>query len=573
MSANEENPASSTDSTKKLKRNEPPPKQIGIAGGPGRVVDGGLFLKPSRNAESLFYEVVHQADHPASQTVFGALRWLAPFVCKYFGEKPAAEVPTALTTSSEASPGRQGDVRYLILENIFSPFKDAAVLDLKMQLSDNVFDYKRTGAANLLGCYVHGCEARHIAFKNRFNEFRGCNKPIDHFYSTLHRFLSRCTASESEKREILAMLRDASVVFSRLSSLGFSFPSCSLLFVYEQEGQRRPVLSFIDFEHAKYQDRHLNEWLDNMAALPRYDDVAAPLLAAPVPYSSAPMAQSSRLVRHAFCHGFFPAEYAVTIYLVRHAERHDYTDFNWAPTSPHPHDAPLSEAGERQSQDFADRLCHAKIHRLTSAPMQRAILGAETIARATRSLICVEPGFCEFLCEKSRTKVPSFFSRDVSISPWIDLEYQAKWPEIKLEAWTDVFKRSTHAVNKLIEDCRAAKGDLVVLSHRSTLQTVFAALLPDFEQDTKMEYGGIAMIAETEPGSNKFEMITFNELNHLRDRIQSPSSNPFRHIEGYYEDLSWSSYKSTAQMWAEEERKEEKSTDASTDSSTQSQSA
>lgn len=72
---------------KKLsKRNEPPPELIGIAGRPGRLVDGGQFLKPSRNAESLFYELVHQADRTLFSSSVFPFRPL-PFCC-FRGHSP-----------------------------------------------------------------------------------------------------------------------------------------------------------------------------------------------------------------------------------------------------------------------------------------------------------------------------------------------------------------------------------------------------------------------------------------------------------------------------------------------------
>lgn len=44
----------------------------------------------------------------------------------------------------------------------------------------------------------------------------------------------------------------------------------------------------------------------------------------------------------------------------------------------------------------------------------------------------------------------------------------------------------------------------------------------------------------------KWQVQTFNEVRHMEYQLKSPASNPFRHIEGYYEDLSWDNYKSTA---------------------------
>lgn len=513
---------------------------LDIAGHEGRYLDGEVFLKSQRDAnEQNFYRIVESQIPEVTPTVLSALTWLRPYVPRYFGERE----PTGEHISETG-------LAHLVLSNLFHPFQRPAVFDIKMQLSSKQTVLERTSAANLLGCYIHGVESEKLVFRNGFNEYKGVTKPVDYFYSVIQFFFSHCKVPEADRRKVIADLRDLCDVFARLCSLGFNFPSTSILFLYDQEAPYTASFALVDFEHVSYQGESLTNLLPRLSELPSYDAVAVPVLSSPPSFHSHPIAKSARIIFHAIREYLIPEEHAVTVYLVRHGERHDYTDFDWAPSSPHPHDAHLSSAGERQSQDFADRLRHAKLHRLASAPMQRAILGAEPIARATRQLISVEPGFCEFLCSKTRTRVPTFFSRDVSISPWIDHSYRPYWGKVELESWPDVFKRSALAVNGLVEECRVAHGDLVIISHRSTLQTVFKALLPDFEEDTMLEYGGIAMIAETFPGSGKFEMITFNELNHLRDNIKSPSSNPFRHIEGYYEDLSWSTYKSTAQMWA-----------------------
>ena len=54
------------------------------------------------------------------------------------------------------------------------------------------------------------------------------------------------------------------------------------------------------------------------------------------------------------------------------------------------------------------------------------------------------------------------------------------------------------------------------------------------------------MFVEDPKVRGKFILQTHNEVLHLRHLINSPASNPFRHIEGYYEDLDWTKYKSTS---------------------------
>jgi broad specificity phosphatase PhoE len=553
--------------SEEVKMDQPP--IITIAGQQGKFIDGPFFCKPLRvyegneASEQLFYEIVLGTSKSVGKaTVLSILKLLSPYIPHYVGTR------VVKTDKLPNQPvGTPTSDQFIVLENVFADYKRPACLDLKITLPSRPKHMVRIGTGNLLGCYIHGVEADHVRFQNRFNQFTGRNKPIDHFHLTLKKFFSKCNATDAQRRELLTKMKSLASILSRLSMLGFNFVSSSILFVYDQhvdpniQTPPAPNLYLVDFERTLFRGLALARYLATPDAIEcpfRTLEDAETVLAKQLPYLNDPLSRASRVMTHILREILFPNEFAVTVYLVRHGERHDYTDHSWALKSPHPHDAHLSDAGVRQSEDFVDRLRHLKIHRLVSAPMQRAVLGAEPIASATRSLISIEPGFCEFLCSKTRTRVPSLFSNDVSISPFVDDSYQPYWPAVNLESWPDVFTRSEVAVNGLVEECRQARGDLVIVSHRSTLQTVFKALLPDFEDDTMLEYGGLSMISETEPGSGKFEMVTFNEMAHLRDRIRSPSSNPWRHIEGYYSDLSWSSYKSTSEMWSDPKEEEKK---------------
>jgi len=543
------------------------PPIITIAGQQGKYIDGPFFCKPLRvfegndASEQLFYEIAlgTSLKLKGKSSVLSALEWLQPYIPAYTGTRTPKQQP-------EKAASVNTD-QFIVLENIFAEYKRPACLDLKITLPSRPKHMDRTGTGNLLGCYVHGVESDRCRFQNRYNEFTGRNKPIDHFYLTLKQFFAQCKARDEQRRALLAKMKALSQILTRLALLGFNFVSSSILFVFDQHVDpdtnttAAPNLYLVDFERTLFRGVTLPRYLNAPESIDspyRTREDAENVLNKPLGYLNDPLSRSSRVMSHILREILFPNEFAVTVYLVRHGERHDYTDHSWAPNSPHPHDAHLSDAGVRQSEDFVHRFRHLKIHRLVSAPMQRAILGAEPVASACRVMISVEPGFCEFLCSKTRTCVPSLFSNDVSISPFVDGDYKPHWPEVELESWNDVFYRSQVAVDGLVKECREGKGDLVIISHRSTLQTVFKALLPDFEDDTMLEYGGLSMISETEPGSGKFEMITFNEMAHLRDRIRSPSSNPWRHIEGYYKDLSWSNYKSTSEMWETKEKDTEK---------------
>ena len=93
-------------------------------------------------------------------------------------------------------------------------------------------------------------------------------------------------------------------------------------------------------------------------------------------------------------------------------------------------------------------------------------------------------------------------------------------------------------VEHLVKQCEG-QGDLIIVSHRTSLVGVYNSLVDDDQGDTALlEYGALAMIVRGLDG--KWFPQTFNEMNHLRHAIKSPASNPYRDIEGYYEDLDWS---------------------------------
>jgi len=165
----------------------------------------------------------------------------------------------------------------------------------------------------------------------------------------------------------------------------------------------------------------------------------------------------------------------------------------------------------------------------------------------------------EYLSKDTRRQVPQFISETVSVSPWIDSKYKSVWPCLHLESWDDVFDRTGKTLVHLLRQCYG-KGDLIILSHRSTLQSVFAHLCPQYRGDTKLEYGAVTTIVEDVSQRGKFCVLAHNQVSHLRYLIKSPASNPFRHIEGYYKDLDWSKYKSSRHL-ASATQKEVNSTD------------
>eukprot|EP00696_Hemimastix_kukwesjijk_P011569 gnl/Hemi2/24520_TR8249_c0_g1_i1.p1 gnl/Hemi2/24520_TR8249_c0_g1~~gnl/Hemi2/24520_TR8249_c0_g1_i1.p1 ORF type:complete len:560 (+),score=170.08 gnl/Hemi2/24520_TR8249_c0_g1_i1:443-2122(+) len=418
-------------------------------------------------------------------------------------------VPTYINTTST----EEGN--FLCLQSVHNAVK-LAQMDVKVRLPHVAKPHDRPSVAHLLGCYIHGVESKEVTYRNNVNAYKGCDVPIDHFHMTASTFFSQMGARN--RSASLALIDRVWRLIRALQAIkGYIFHSASLLFTYDEEStQSPPTCHFIDF-------RRLQRVPDSTEC----DEVLIKSL------------RHVLLIMRTVWDKPVP-----TVYLIRHGERYDYTDKDWAPNNTHPHDAPLSQIGYSQALDVVDRLIHCNPHIIASAPFQRAIQSAEPLARCHRKKISVEPGFCEYMCNKTRSKMPEFVSSIQTISPWVDVAYKRKWEKNELETWEDVFVRTNHTITKLLEECEN-NGDLFIFSHRSTLQTCVSALMPNCRpEETMLEYGGLAQFVKDVDG--QWICQSWNELGFLRNKIKSPSSNPYRHIEGYYEDLSWGKYESTA---------------------------
>eukprot|EP01087_Luapelamoeba_hula_P016468 TRINITY_DN5066_c0_g1_i1.p2 TRINITY_DN5066_c0_g1~~TRINITY_DN5066_c0_g1_i1.p2 ORF type:complete len:745 (-),score=157.75 TRINITY_DN5066_c0_g1_i1:3061-5295(-) len=632
-----------------------------IAGHPGLIPKAARILKPVQpnDMEAKAYARI-QADYPQ----------LLPFMPSFFGVK--------------VSPKR--DAQYIVLENLLHGCKRPAVMDLKIGKSLHIReDPLRQGVYNLLGMFIHGVESSFLRCRNRVNEYVGRQVTIDDFDQIIRLFFRRMGPNQEFVDRIMALIRE----LKKLN--GVRFYGTSLLIVFDEDDpDRKPTAHLIDFERVRIDDRTDGSGMDKMpqeevnrlfrvhvnakknSAEPDKEGSAAggpvgnirnetdqQFVDSAMLRNSGPDQYIIRSLRYFLaiiqeewsyparlynpgCHPSSLQYYIerdqtklkpVTprppmVYFVRHGERYDYTDFEWAKKAAFPHDSHLSSVGATQAEDLADRIPHARPALLVSSPFQRALLSAVPLARRLRIPICVEPGLAEFLCKDTRTRTPGWFSSEVTVSPWVDQAYKPFWPELKLETWDAMRLRVAYTVCNLIKKCTEMGGDLIIVSHRSTLTAAFEWLDEAHHPNARLEYGGLAVLAKrswegdhdtehehtpssspshspalshstthngtsehqkhstahttsttttsttanhttgddltsdghliaipddlekneaarefAEAARGQFFFVSFNEVQHLRNHILSPSSNPFRHIEGYYEDLSWDNYK------------------------------
>ncbi|MBI3958223.1 MAG: histidine phosphatase family protein [Chloroflexi bacterium] len=140
-----------------------------------------------------------------------------------------------------------------------------------------------------------------------------------------------------------------------------------------------------------------------------------------------------------------------TLWIVRHGNREDFGNPNWAKSAPRPYDPALSADGERQAQEAGSSLRGQTIHRIFASPFLRTIQTAHAIAEAMGLPVALEPGIGEVL--PAVQEMPALlaeaecrqrFARiDSAYSPWGTLVYP--------ESEADGHRRSGQTVQQLAD--------------------------------------------------------------------------------------------------------------------------
>ncbi|MCL4834754.1 MAG: phosphoglycerate mutase family protein [Caldilineaceae bacterium] len=86
-----------------------------------------------------------------------------------------------------------------------------------------------------------------------------------------------------------------------------------------------------------------------------------------------------------------------TLWIIRHGNREDFGNPNWASSAKRPYDPALSADGERQAQEAGSSLRQQPVHRIFASPFLRTIQTAHHIADAVNLPVALEPGIGEVL--------------------------------------------------------------------------------------------------------------------------------------------------------------------------------
>ena len=202
---------------------------------------------------------------------------------------------------------------------------------------------------------------------------------------------------------------------------------------------------------------------------------------------------------------------AKNIFLIRHGERLDKVNLNWATNALRPHDTPLSAMGHKQASHLGKWL-YSKIPirkpaKIFCSPFIRCVQTANEIAKQLESLqnsgtfstniseICIEPGICEdpYYMKGMICNQPWFLNAAdlISISHRIKLNYvpirQVSYKEINDKTYIENTNTSTeerlhNVIHEIIHHPYVQEdGTAIVVTHAKPCVDMLRSLSPVIE--------------------------------------------------------------------------------------------
>jgi broad specificity phosphatase PhoE len=156
------------------------------------------------------------------------------------------------------------------------------------------------------------------------------------------------------------------------------------------------------------------------------------------------------------------------IFLARHGNRQDFVDHDWLVTAEEPYDPPLSADGVEQARRLGQRLAGEGIAAIIASPFLRTIQTAHHANEAIGVPIFLDPGFGEWLTERSFERLPRLQALDVLRRdyPMLGSEYVSASVLRHPESFDELRARSQQALEALLGK---VQGTLLVVSHAAAV--------------------------------------------------------------------------------------------------------
>jgi broad specificity phosphatase PhoE len=165
-----------------------------------------------------------------------------------------------------------------------------------------------------------------------------------------------------------------------------------------------------------------------------------------------------------------------TLWIARHGNRLDFVHPEWFNTTPLRYDPPLSEDGQIQAQQLAQRLQSEAIAHIFCSPFLRAIQTAHPIATALDLPLNLEAGLGEWHNPDWMTEFPKTHDFEFlqKIYPRLSSHYQSRILPQYPESQTQLCQRFAAIAHQLLN---TYSENILLVGHGATAIWITAALV------------------------------------------------------------------------------------------------
>jgi broad specificity phosphatase PhoE len=208
------------------------------------------------------------------------------------------------------------------------------------------------------------------------------------------------------------------------------------------------------------------------------------------------------------------------LWLVRHGERRDEVDPEWAEDAERPHDPPLTAHGRWQAERTGEKLRDKGIETIYASPFLRATETAHLIARELDCAVFVDHGLSEHLNPAWFDIAPSVLTprklaeRFGTVDPSHTSVLRPNYPESDEEAAA----RTVRAVRRILGD---APETSLFVGHGLTVASVVAAFTGRCDVDTPL--AGITRLGSYPWG---WDVDVLVDTAHLSEAVDGSTAEP-----------------------------------------------
>ena len=169
-----------------------------------------------------------------------------------------------------------------------------------------------------------------------------------------------------------------------------------------------------------------------------------------------------------------------TVWIARHGNRIDFVNPAWFDTAQRPYDPNLSEDGQIQAEQLANRLVGEGITQIIASPFLRTVQTAHAVAKKLDLPLKLDWGLGEWLNPEwmscPETLSPEFLAKKF---PKIDLSHPLGVPNYP-ETWKVCLQRTAETSQRLVN--KFPEDNLLFVGHGASVLGTAMGLIPTLEE-------------------------------------------------------------------------------------------